>query len=57
MVWDKGTVQGRTNGIGQGHGTRACGNIAGVTSGAGGTWPPLSEILEEQKFESKREER
>ena len=32
-------------------------DIAGVTSGAGGAWAPLAEILEEQKFESKREER
>ena len=30
--------------------------IAGVTSGAGGAWAPLAEILEEQKFESKSEE-
>ena len=35
-------------------------DIAGVTSGAGGAWGPLAEILrslEEQKFESKREEK
>ena len=33
--------------------------IAGVTSGAGGAWAPLAEILsslEEQKFVSKSEE-
>ena len=30
--------------------------IAGITSGAGGGWAPLTEILEEQKFESTSEE-
>ena len=35
---------------------RALGIRAGITSGAGGAWAPLAEILEEQKFESKSEE-